>query len=218
MNHEKLKICIIEDSKIHIQWLKLKLSKESNLEIASIDTTGRGGIESVKQHHPKIVILDFQLEDMTCLEVAKRIKAFDKNIKIFANTAHKEISFIEKIINDENIDAIGIKGSIFFDNNFIAAINTVIVGGTYVDPSLLNILRDAKKLKGLSELTYREFEVFIQANLGKSNAKIAEDLFVEISHVKNIKSKIAKKIRNDDVNKLLKKLIDNANPDLIHDV
>ena len=42
-----------------------------------------------------------------------------------------------------------------------------------------------------------EFEIFIQSSAGKADESIAQDLNVEISHVKNFKSKIAKK--NKDV-------------------
>ena len=163
-----------------------------------MDTLGRKGIESVKLHQPHVVILDFQLEDMTGLEVAKRIKMQNDAIKIFMLTAHTEISILERIMSDKNIDAIAIKGSYYLEENLLLAINYVVQDGTYLDPSLLKILRESKKLPGLTSLTKREFEIFIQVNTGKSDARIAEDLCVELSHIKNIKSKIAKKTHGDD--------------------
>lgn len=213
MKNKKIKISIIEDSEIHREWLKIELAEDERIEVVSVNSLGRKGVESVKLHHPHLVILDFQMEDMTGLEASKRIKAYNPDIKIFVHTAHTEISIVERILSDENVDAIAIKGSDFFAENFLLAIHNVVAGGTYLDPSLLKKLRETKKLKGLSELTKREFEIFIQVNLGKSDAKIAEDLFVEAAHVKNIKSKIAKKIQNDDIHGLLTKLIANAQPD-----
>jgi DNA-binding NarL/FixJ family response regulator len=212
-NNKIIKISIIEDSKIHREWLKTELLESPNIKIVSIDQLGRAGIDSVKQHQPHLVILDFQLEDITGIEASLRIKTYNDNIKIFIITAHMEISIIERLVNDKNIDAIAIKGSHYFENNLLTAVHHIIDGGTYLDPSLLKKFRESKRLPGLSQLTKREFEVFIQISCGKTDSKIAKDLFVEPAHIKNIKSRVTKKIRQDDVINLLSKLVDNTNPD-----
>ena len=73
-NH-KVNISIIEDSKIHTEWLNEQFLDNGKFEVVSLDNLGRAGIESVKKCHPDMVLLDFQLPDITGLEVAKRIKA-----------------------------------------------------------------------------------------------------------------------------------------------
>lgn len=210
-NNKIIKISIIEDSKIYGEWLQTELLDHPTTNIASVDHIGRIGIDSIKFHRPDLVILDFQLEDITGLEVSRRIKSYDENIKIFIITAHIEISIVERLINDKNIDAIAIKGSPYFEENLLSAIRQVVNGGTYLDPSLLKKIRESKRLVGLSKLTKREFEVFIQASSGKTDDRIAEDLYVEIAHVKNIKSRVTKKVREDDINYFLSKLIENSN-------
>lgn len=217
-NHSyEFRISIIEDSQIHMEWLKQELLEDCRFHVVSADFLGRQGLESIKLHKPDLVLLDFQLKDMTGLEVSKRIKNYEPNTKVFTLTAHTEISILERIINDKSIDAIAVKGSPYFENNFIASIENVIKGGTYLDPSLLKKLREIKISHGLRQLTKREFEVFIQANIGKTDSQIAEDLSVEESHIKNLKSRIAKKIKDDNVNSLLLKLMKNANPDALMD-
>lgn len=210
---DSFRISVIEDSQIHVEWLKHELLEDNQFKVVSIDHMGRSGVESVKQHQADLVLLDFQLKDMTGIEVAKRIRAYELETRIFALTAHTEISIIERIIHDKNIDAIAIKGSHYFEDNFLSAIHHVLSGGTYLDPSLLNKLRELKNITGLSDLTKREFEVFIQTNIGKSDEQIAKDLCVEKSHVRNLKSRISKKIKDQNVEELLLKLLKNANPD-----
>lgn len=215
--YDIIKISIIEDSEIHREWLVMELAEESKLSVVSADRFGRQGIESVKSMQSNLVILDFQLEDMTGLEVAKRLKNFNKNIKIFIITAHSEISIIERLINDKYIDAIAIKGSHFFNENLIYAIHYVAKGGHYLDPSLLNKLRDLKN-SDVSSLTKREFEIFVQMNIGKPDKKIANDLCVELAYVKNVKSKIKKKIDNKEIKNLAIEFFENiykANEDLV---
>lgn len=207
----KIKVGIIEDSEVHVAWIAMELMDEQGFEVVSQDALGRKGIASVKLHQPDIVILDFQLHDMTGLEVAKWIKTQDQNIKIFMLTAHTEISILERIISDKNIDAIAIKGSYYLEENFLLAMKHIAEGGTYLDPSLLKKLRDSKNMSGLNMLTRREFEIFIQVNTGKSDVQIANDLCVELSHVKNLKSKISKKTQGQDIADLLSNLMENAN-------
>ncbi len=211
---DKIKISIIEDSEIHSAWITTEIMDDESFEIVSNNVLGREGLEAIKFYQPDLVILDFQLEDMTGLEVAKRIKAQNRAIKIFMLTAHTEMSILERIISDKNIDAIAIKGSYYLGENLLIAIKHIIQGGTYLDPSLLNKLRESKKLSGLNNLTKREFEIFIQVNIGKSDSCIANDLCVELSHIKNIKSKIIKKTHGHDITNLLSSLITNATPDV----
>lgn len=209
-NLKKIRVSIIEDSEIHREWLKVELGFDESIQVVSADSFGRQGIESVKQSKPNLVLIDFQLKDMTGLEVLKRIKAYDNTIKIFMITAHTESSIIERMCHDKNIDALTIKGSRYFEENFLTAIRDVVDGGAYLDPSLLRKLRESKKPNGLNSLTKREFEIFIQASIGKADSKIADDLSVEVSCVRNIKSKIAKKIKDVDLDSLLSKLVKNA--------
>lgn len=210
--NKSLKISIIEDSEIHREWLKTELVDHFN--IVSMDSCGRAGIESIKQYQPNMVLLDFQLKDMTALEVSKRIKNYNFKTKIFILTAHNEISIVERIINDKNTDALAIKGSHYFESNFLTAIMHVVEGETYLDPSLLKKVRDSKNLSGLTKLTKREFEIFIQSNSGKSDEKIASDLCLELSHVRNVKSRIAHKIKGEKIDNLVTKLINNSHSSL----
>lgn len=206
-----IKISVIEDSEIHAEWIKASLEDDEAFEIVHCTHLAKKGMESIKLISPDIVIVDFQLEDLTGLEVAKRLKAYNEQIKIFMITAHTEISIIERILGDKNIDAFAIKGSQYFDITLKLAIKTTVAGGCYLDPSLLSILRESGKINGVSDMTKREFEIFIQSSTGKPDARIAADLCVELSNIKNLKSRIAKKIRDTNVDNLLGKLIENAN-------
>jgi len=207
---KKIRISLIEDSEIHIAWIETELMDDGLIEIVSKDRLGRKGVESIKMHQPDLVILDFQLQDMTGLEVAKRIKSQRQDVKIFMLTAHTEVSILERIIDDKNIDAIAIKGSYYLEENLLLAIKHIVEGGTYLDPSLLKKLRESRNISSLNALTNREFEIFIQVHTGKPDNRIAEDLCVELSHVKNLKSKIAKKTKKNNIAALLSNLIANA--------
>lgn len=79
-------------------------------------------------------------------------------------TAHPEIAVIERLIGDKYIEGLAIKGSQYFRDNLYSAINNIAQGGVYLDPSLLNKLRESTKENGISNLTRKEFEIFIHPN------------------------------------------------------
>lgn len=206
---DKIKVSIIEDSEIHAMCLNEQLISDSDFMVVSVDFSGHNGLASLKKELPDVVLLDFQLPDVTGLEVAKRIKSFSDKIKVFSITSHTEPAIVERMISDKNIDAIAIKGSDYFEDSLISLVKKVASGGSFIDPSLLKTIRSLGKMKGVSDLTKREFEVFIQASVGKSDDDISRDLYVDISHVKNLKSKVSKKIKGDKFDSLLEKLLAN---------
>lgn len=210
LGQEKITVSIIEDSDIHRTLFSEKLSESGKFFVVAQDKLGRAGVESVKKHQPRIVLLDFQLPDITGIEVSKRIKSHFNDIKILAITAHTEKSIVEKIIHDKNVDGVAIKGSHYFNNAFIDVIESVANGESYIDPSLFKTLRISKDIDGLSQLTKREFEVFIQVSAGKSDEEISKDLSVDILHVKNMRSKISKKTNQEYVKNIAQKISGNT--------
>ncbi|HVE43536.1 MAG TPA: response regulator transcription factor [Gammaproteobacteria bacterium] len=202
-NMKKLRISVIDDCDMHKLWLESILANDLYAELVSADDTGRAGIQSVKVKQPSLVLLDFRLADLTGIEVAKRIKAYDATIKIFMLTAYTKPSIIDRIFSNSHIDGLAIKGSYYFELNLPYAIKQILAGSHYLDPSLLRQLRQLKNEDDFGKLTQREFEVYAQLNMGKSDLKIASDLCVEVAHVKNMKSRIIKKIKNENIYSLL---------------
>ncbi len=209
-NEKLISVAIIEDSEIHRTLFFEQLSESGKFCIVSQDCAGRSGIESVKKFQPDIVLLDFQLPDITGIEVSKRIKSHFRKVKILAITAHTEKSIVDKIIQDKNVDGVGIKGSRYFQDAFVDTVESVAGGESYVDPSLLKTLRATKDTAGLSQLTKREFEIFMQASAGKSDEEIASDLFVDVLHIKNVRSKISRKTNQAAVKDIAEKVIGNV--------
>ncbi|MCX7124151.1 MAG: LuxR C-terminal-related transcriptional regulator, partial [Gammaproteobacteria bacterium] len=106
-------------------------------------------------------------------------------------------------------DGVAIKGSHYFNNSFIDVVESVVHGESYLDPSLLKMFRISNDTDGLSQLTKREFEVFIQVSVGKSDEEIAKDLSVDILHVKNMRSKISRKTKQEYTKNIAQKLSGN---------
>lgn len=210
---KKIGISIIEDNPSHVEWLTRMISDDSRFEILSVDAWALTGIESVKKFQPAIVLLDFQLSDITGLEVVRRIKSHFEGIKILAMTAHTEPSIIDRLVYHENIEGVMIKGSPYSSDNFLEILHQFSKGREFIDPFLRKHFKQHDRQYGWQELTNKEFEIFIQLNMGKSPAEIARDLTVDTRTIQNMRSRIDKKVTIADAKSVMRKLQKNMYPD-----
>jgi len=206
---DKIKIAIIDDNKLHREIYKCYLEDLDSAEVVSEDTNGEDGFISVRHNNPDIVFLDFQLTGITGVETAKKIKNRCPSVKILSLTSHRNPCIINRMIDETSIDGVGIKGSKLLSDNFPYIIKYILGGNSFLDPQALEILRMTQKEGGVQELTRREFEVFIQSGIGRCDDDISRSLNVDIMHIRNIKSKIKKKLSGRGRSSLTKSLVDN---------
>jgi two-component system response regulator (stage 0 sporulation protein F) len=74
------KVLIVEDLQDVRSLLAIFLSKKGLAVIQA--KSGEEGIDLVKQHKPDLVLLDAKLPGLDGIGVLKKIKEFDKNIKV----------------------------------------------------------------------------------------------------------------------------------------
>ena len=206
---KKVKLGIVEDCVLHIECIKETLKSREDFTVVSIENSAKCAIHSYAQTHPEILLIDYQLPDITGLEVSKRIASYKEETKIIMLTSHVEESIIKKIILCHHVDGILIKGSNYFEGNLLLAIDAVRDGGMFMDPSILEILRSKVKVKKINDLTNREFEVLIQIMAGKSDKMIADSLYVSIHHIRNIKSMIWKKLQGANLDEFKNNVVNN---------
>jgi DNA-binding response OmpR family regulator len=72
------KVLVVDDDKV-ILLLSTMLLQDAGYEVLEV-STGRGCLDSVRTHHPDIILLDVMLPDMTGIEVCKQIKS-DETLK-----------------------------------------------------------------------------------------------------------------------------------------
>ena len=206
---EKVELSIIEDCVLHIEAIKEILKSRKDITIVSIEKNAKCAIRSYAKTYPEILLIDYQLPDITGLEASKRIAAYKEETKIIILTSHVEESIIKKIISCPHVDGILIKGSDSFETNLLLAIDAVHDGGMFMDPSILKILRSKVKSNNINNFTNREFEVFLQMMAGKCDKMIADSLYVSMHHIRNIKSKVRKKVQGVNLDEFKNNVLSN---------
>ncbi len=80
-----IKILIVEDNKIN-QMITKKILSKMNLQCEVVDN-GEDAVEKVRNHNYDVVLMDIHMPGISGLEATKQIRAFNKDLTIFALTA-----------------------------------------------------------------------------------------------------------------------------------
>ena len=140
------------------------------------------------------------MPNMNGIEVLKKMKEEDKLVKILLFTAYEKTDFLLQAFD------LGVDGYILKKSNskeLKKAINIIISGDSYIQPSLLPLLNSRLISRNLEQkkiklLTKREMEILIQVAGGMFNKEIAINLNISERTVKNHLSNIFKKIDVSD--------------------
>lgn len=200
-----LRVLLAEDHLIVRQSIRLFLESKG-IEIVGEANNGREAIEMVRDLHPDVLILDIHMPELTGIEVARRVRHEDENIRILVLTAYNEPSYVYALL-DAGADGYVLKTAEL--SELYQALQEVAVGGKAFDADLV---RKAKvyhqsQVDMADTLTDRELRVLGQAAKGLTNKEIGRVLFVSDrtvqGHLQNIYEKFGVATRTEAVTKAL---------------
>ena len=203
-NKKKIRVILIEDHKLMRVGLKSLFEKYGDISVITESESGKEGIEKVRVHNPDVVIIDVGLNDISGVEVAKRILSFNPDIKIMMLTSHINLQDVA-----ESLKA-GVYAYVLKDINsdmLAMVLRSVNDGAIWLDPKVVPLLREsgsgiipaktrsrANFKASHGNLTEREYEVLKLVVDGKSNYEIAQILKISEhtskAHVCNIIQKL----------------------------
>jgi diguanylate cyclase (GGDEF)-like protein len=106
---EQVEILIVDDDANYRETVA-DILEDDGYKVSKVET-GTASIEEVKKKFFNVVLVDFRLTDITGLELAKKIKAIDKNTYIILVTGHASLETALKAIEmREEIYGFVVKG------------------------------------------------------------------------------------------------------------
>lgn len=195
-----IRVMLADDHILMRQGIRQLLEFDDSIKIVGEVSNGEQCIDMIYKVKPHVLLLDINMPVKNGIEVLNEIRNKKLNIKVLILTVHNEIDYLLKAMD------MGVNGYILKESDFSElkkAIDTVMSGETYIQPSLIPVLnnrmvsRDKDKDK-IEELTKRELEVLIEVANGKLNKEIANELKISERTVKNHISNIFKKIDVSD--------------------
>ncbi len=196
---DNIKIIIADDHWMVRDGIKQLLELDETISIVAEANSGQECLCLVKDMDANILLLDINMPDINGLKLLDRINSLNPNIKVIMLTIHNEPEYMNKAMN------LGANGYVLKDSSseiLKQAIQVVLQGDQYIDPSLLSYyFSDTSKIYNLEDsdiLTNREIEVLILMSQGLYNKEIAYKLGISEKTVKNHASNIFRKINVSD--------------------
>ena len=189
---DKIEIIIADDHMMIREGLKQLLELDGTMKVIAEANDGEECLNLLnKKIHPDILLLDINMPKKNGIEVLEYIKQNKIPVKVLILTVHNEVEYLLKAVD------IGI------DDELKEAIDVVISGNTYIQPSLLPALNESMEDYALDKekiecLTKRELDVLRLISEGCSNKKISDELTISERTVKNHISHIFRKIDVED--------------------
>jgi DNA-binding NarL/FixJ family response regulator len=190
----------------------VRLLSAHGFEIVAAVATAPELLTALIDEHPDVGIVDVRLPPTHTddgLRAALRARQQIPGLPVLVLSQYVEQLYARELLADQ-AGGVGylLKDRVFNDEAFTAAIRTVAAGGTVLDPEVVAKLMTRRSRDApVARLTPREREVLALMAEGRSNAAIAQRLFVTekavSKHAAGIFAKLDLALSEDDNRRVL---------------
>jgi DNA-binding NarL/FixJ family response regulator len=190
----------------------VKLLSAHGFEIVAAVATAPELLAALVNEHPDVGIVDVRLPPTHTddgLRAALRARQQIPGLPVLVLSQYVEQLYARELLADQ-AGGVGylLKDRVFNDEAFTGAIRTVAAGGTVLDPEVVAKLMTRRSRDApVARLTPREREVLALMAEGRSNAAIAQRLFVTekavSKHAAGIFAKLDLALSDDDNRRVL---------------
>ena len=189
-----------------------RLLAAHEFEIAAAVDTAPALLCALLEHRPDVAVVDVRMPPAFAddgLQAALAARREVPGLPVLLLSQYVEQLYARELLADQ-AGAVGylLKDRVFSDEAFVDAIKTVAGGGTVMDPEVVTkLLGRRSRDEPISRLSGREREVLELMAEGRSNAAIAQQLFVTekavSKHTTSIFSKLGLAADQDDNRRVL---------------
>ncbi len=191
------RVFLVEDHPVMREGYASLLNAEADLEVCGQASSAEEAFEVATDLDFDVAIVDLSLPGVNGIELIKRLRSLDTDLKVLVVSAHDEALYAERALRA------GAQGYLMKHESarqFVTAVRAVLDGDLYLSDALQSrLLHDrlghgAAEASTVSRLTDRELEVFEHFGRGQSTREVAEAMGLSLktieSHRANIKQKL----------------------------
>jgi DNA-binding NarL/FixJ family response regulator len=199
-----IRVAVVDDQALVRSGFSVLLRSADGIDVVGEGADGREAVQLARRAHPDVMLMDIRMPEMDGLEATRRITSDD-------TTASTRVLILTTFDLDEYVyEALraGASGFLLKDtlpDELLAAVRVVANGEALLAPKVTRRLIEqfVQQLRpataspshpGLLTLTAREQEVLAAVARGRSNAEIAEDLFMSHATAKTHVSRLLTKL------------------------
>jgi two-component system invasion response regulator UvrY len=191
-----MKILIVDDHAVVRRGLQQIVLDEYEDLVFGEATNAQEALDVLGQQAWDVIILDISMPGRSGLDVLKEIRKERPAIPVLVLSMHPEDQFAVRVLR---AGAAGYMTKETAPDELVTAISKVTAGGTYVSPSLAEILaQDLKRDTGDAtlhqRLSDREFEVLVMIASGKAVSEIADELALSVKTISTYRARILDKV------------------------
>jgi len=187
-----IRVLLVDDDPLVRAGLAMIIASAGDLAIVGEAGDGLEAVDAVRSHRPQVVLMDIRMPRLDGIAATARVRAMPAPPEVLVLTTFQADSYV--------LDALraGASGFLLKDTpppEILAAIRQVAAGGTSLSPSVARTVVDhvaqsvgderrASAEAALARVSEREREVAVEISRGRSNAEIADTLFLSEATVK----------------------------------
>ena len=200
----KSNILIVEDHELTRFGLKTAFESCDFVENIYEADSAEACLEIVENNQVDLVIMDLGLPGIDGIEGTKKVKQYNKDIKVVILTSHNDS---QEVLNSLKAGANAYCSKEINPKRLTQVVSSVLDGASWFDPSISHIVleaasksqqADSKNAEKDYGLTAREAQILKLITEGYSNNEIANQLFVSINTTKAHVASILQKLEVDD--------------------
>jgi len=195
-------VLLVDDHKIVRQGVQAYLHTLADIQVVAEADSGSAAVLAVEQYKPDVVLMDLEIPgEFDGIAATRQIRKLRPETQVIVVTSHHQDEYIFPAVR---AGAISYLLKDVEPDELAAAIRKAKQGEAMLDSRVASrILRELQGLRNdevnpFTKLSEREFEVLRLIAGGKSNAEIAETLFIGESTVKTHIGNTLKKLHLDD--------------------
>jgi DNA-binding NarL/FixJ family response regulator len=160
-----------------------RLLHAHDIEVVAAVGTGPELLAALLGQRPDVAVIDVRLPPTFTdegLRIALEARRQVPGLPVLVLSQYVEQLYARELLSDQS-GGVGylLKDRVFSDEAFVEALRTVAAGGTVLDPEVIGkLLRRRSADEPITTLSPREREVLELMAQGRSNAAIAQHLFV----------------------------------------
>jgi len=177
--HRVLRLVVVDDHPVFREAVSRMLEAEGDIRVVALADTGADAQRTVERLRPDLVLLDVELPDGSGIDVARRLRCGDRPPRILMLSAFADAG---QVMAAMQAGAHGYLAKTVSREHLVDSIRAVARGATVFDSSAGAALWSAPQ----EQPTHRELEVLSRIAAGKTNAEIADELYLAKKTVERV--------------------------------
>jgi DNA-binding NarL/FixJ family response regulator len=201
------RVLIVDDHPAVREALAFRISRQPDLEVCGEAADTSDALRMVAEILPDAIVVDISLKTGNGIDLIKRIKDRNRDIRILVWSMHSESLYAERALR---AGALGYINKDQATDRIVKAIRRVLDGKVYLSEAMADRMLQRAVGGAREEVTHspvdvladRELEVFRLIGGGMKTAEIAERLHLSVKTVETYRDRIRQKLNLSDGTRL----------------